>query len=524
MKATELRQSILQAAVQGKLVPQNPNDEPASQLLKRIQLEKARLISDGKIKKEKPLPRITEDELPFDLPEGWEWCKLGEISSKIHYGYTASAQREGNARLLRITDIQNNSVFWDNVPFCNIETTRLTDYELNNGDILIARTGGTIGKTYLVGELSTTAVFASYLIRVVPFRDLYSVHFLKYCLESPLYWEQLRDKTMGTGQPNVNGQSLSSLILPMPPLSEQIRIVSKINEFMGMCEELETAEGEMEKLDNNFVEFLPKSILQAAVQGKLMPQNIHDEPASELLKRIQQEKRQLFGNGKSKKERQLIPISENEIPYGWVYTTLADIFNLQAGKFVSASEINDVDNGNNYPCFGGNGLRGYVDNFNRDGEFPLIGRQGALCGNVNYATGKFYATEHAVVVDTFAGTNPQWAFWFLKAINLNQYATATAQPGLAVKTINEAVIPLPPLMEQERIVAKIEELMELCDELKTARVLPIITSRDNIIPFPQKVTHKESEWEIKIAARGDLTQTPSQKLQDAIDDWDDVDD
>ena len=237
-----LPKSILQIAVQGKLVPQELHDEPASELLVRIKAEKTKLIKEGKLKKEDPLPPIMEDEVPFDLPDGWIWCKLRCITSKVHYGYTASAQDKGSAKLLRITDIQNNRVNWDAVPFCSIEAEKILGYELNQGDILIARTGGTIGKTYLVNNVTEKAVFASYLIRIIPLPDIYCVEYLKFFLESPLYWEQLRDKTMGTGQPNVNGQSLSNLILPLPPFAEQQRIVAKVDELMALCDELKSAQ------------------------------------------------------------------------------------------------------------------------------------------------------------------------------------------------------------------------------------------------------------------------------------------
>ena len=237
-----LPKSILQMAVQGKLVSQNLHDEPATELLARIRAEKSKLIKEGKLKKEKSLPPITEEEIPYDLPDGWVWCKLGNITNKIHYGYTASAQDAGEAKLLRITDIQENKVDWENVPFCSIAKERLSDYGLQQYDILIARTGGTIGKTYLVRNVIENAVFASYLIRAVPFPQLYSIEYLKFFLESPIYWEQLRDKTMGTGQPNVNGQSLSNLILPLPPLAEQQRIVGKVKALFLLCDELKKNE------------------------------------------------------------------------------------------------------------------------------------------------------------------------------------------------------------------------------------------------------------------------------------------
>lgn len=146
----QIRQSILQYAVQGKLAEQNPQDEPASELLKRIKTEKEQLIKDGKIKKEKPLPPITQDEIPYDLPQGWQWCYLNNITTQIHYGYTASAIQSGDVKLVRITDIQDNQIKWDNVPYCDISEGNKNKYLLQNNDILIARTGGTIGKTYLV--------------------------------------------------------------------------------------------------------------------------------------------------------------------------------------------------------------------------------------------------------------------------------------------------------------------------------------------------------------------------------------
>ena len=147
-----------------------------------------------------------------------------------------------------------------------------------------------------------------------------------------------------------------------------------------------------------------------------------------------------------------------EIPESWEWVRLRDIFSLQAGKNIHTSEIKDTPFKGAVPCYGGNGIRGYVDRYNHNGDYPLIGRQGALCGNVNRATGRFYATEHAVCVETFCNTDVGWACLFLEALNLNQYATATAQPGLSVAKINQIVIPVPPLSQQRRIVAKFEEL------------------------------------------------------------------
>jgi type I restriction enzyme, S subunit len=233
-----LKQTLLQLAVMGKLVPQDPNDEPASELLKRIQKEKANLIAEGKIKKDKPLAEITEEEKPFELPVGWEWVRLGDISSTVQYGYTDSADHNSKEVLfLRITDIQDDAVNWDTVPGCSISIADSESYALQNNDLVIARTGGTIGKSYLVDGLNQQAVFASYLIRIGNLSST-SAEYKKVFLGSKLYWAQLIASSMGTGQPNVNGTALKNLIFSLPPLYEQDRIVTKVDELMILCDQL----------------------------------------------------------------------------------------------------------------------------------------------------------------------------------------------------------------------------------------------------------------------------------------------
>lgn len=218
---------------------------------------------------------------------------------------------------------------------------------------------------------------------------------------------------------------------------------------------------------------LKQLVLDLAIHGKLVPQDPNDEPASELLKRIQAdvETRGRASNKSKGKKSAVSSVDLDEVPFevpeGWCWTRLGDCFFMQAGKNVKAEDISEEQTEcAQYGCFGGNGLRGYVNSYNHNGRFPIIGRQGALCGNVNFAEGEFYATEHAVPVHTFAGTDPMWAYHFLKVLNLNQYATATAQPGLSVKVIEEVLIPLPPLAEQHRIVAAIEKWFAVIDQLE----------------------------------------------------------
>ena len=237
MNAQDLKNSILQLAIQGKLVEQRKEEGTAKELLEKIEAEKKQLIKEGKIKKQKELPEIKEDEIPFDIPESWEWVRLADVSENIHYGYTASANAIGDCKLLRITDIQNNSVQWESVPYCNVKEKDYFTYGLNNRDIMIARTGGTIGKTYIVENLNDRAVFASYLIRVIPVNKVDEIYLKKF-MESPLYWIQLKAGSMGTGQPNVNGTTLSKVVLPFPPLEEQKRIVERIEELLPYTKQL----------------------------------------------------------------------------------------------------------------------------------------------------------------------------------------------------------------------------------------------------------------------------------------------
>lgn len=256
----ELKNCILQLAIQGKLVPQDPDDEPVEVLLGKIREEKERLIKEKKIKKEKPLAEVSQEEKPFELPRGWKYVRIRELLENIHYGYTASAvSSDTGVKFVRITDIQNNTVQWDNVPFCEIDKKKLESCKLRNNDILIARTGGTIGKSFLVRDVSEIAVFASYLIRMIPL-EISNEKYIKLFLETPMYWKQLIDKSQGTGQPNVNAVSLSELVIPIPPLEEQNRIVEKADCLMLVCDELEKKIEKQKDYSNRLMESIIKEI------------------------------------------------------------------------------------------------------------------------------------------------------------------------------------------------------------------------------------------------------------------------
>ena len=249
-----LKKSILQEAVQGKLVPQDSSDEPAEALLERIRAEKRRLIKEGKIKKDKHesiifrrdnshyekldgVERCIDNELPFEIPESWAWVRWGSIAESIQYGYNAPAKQEGRIRMVRISDIHENTVAWSSVPFCDIDDSDIPTYLLQANDILFARTGGTVGKSFLVSEVPCESIYAGYLIRT-RYSSLLCPQYLKYFMESPLYWQQLKSGTTATAQPNCNGQTLAKMLLPLPPANEQLRIVDNLARTFTIIEKM----------------------------------------------------------------------------------------------------------------------------------------------------------------------------------------------------------------------------------------------------------------------------------------------
>ena len=249
-----LKKSILQEAVQGKLVPQDPSDEPAEALLERIRAEKQRLIKEGKIKKDKHesvifrrdnshyekldgVERCIDNELPFEIPESWAWVRWGSIAESIQYGYNAPAKQEGRIRMVRISDIHENTVAWSSVPFCDIDDSDIPTYLLQANDILFARTGGTVGKSFLVSEVPCESIYAGYLIRT-RYSSLLCPQYLKYFMKSPLYWQQLKSGTTATAQPNCNGQTLAKMLLPLPPANEQLRIVDNLARTFTIIEKM----------------------------------------------------------------------------------------------------------------------------------------------------------------------------------------------------------------------------------------------------------------------------------------------
>lgn len=494
MTPEQLKASILQYAVEGKLVKQDPNDEPASELLKRIENEKAELIREGKIKKSKKLPAISNDEEPFDIPDSWEWIRLGNICEPIRYGFTSSAKDNGNSKLVRITDIQNNNVNWNNVPFCDVPKVKLKDLQLKTNDILIARTGGTVGKSFVVKNISEVAVFASYLIRI-RLIDNELIDFVKCFLDSPYYWQMISLKQSGTGQPNVNATKLSEILIPIPPIEEQKRIVAKIEKLMPLVDEYAESYNRLQKIDNEFEDKLKQSVLQYAMEGKLVKQNLSDESAINNLKEAREEIKQAINNKKLRNEKYLKAQNNGEYPKNWAVARLKEICEKNNAAIKRGP-------------FGSSITKSMFVPKGKD-TFKIYEQGNAIRKDINY--GSYYITKDKFeslrafevkpgdIIISCAGTigetfiipskmepgiinqallkltldtsiiDKDFFLLEFKSISsqLKLYAKGSAVKNLAsLKYLkNKVSFPVPPLEEQKRIVKNVEKIMKAISEL-----------------------------------------------------------
>lgn len=514
----KMRELVLELAVQGKLVDQKKSDGNALQLLAEISSERdarAALLRTPK----KP-ESAYKGEHAFPIPATWLWTQLGNIALQIQYGYTASADHTTtDVRMLRITDIQNNRVNWPTVPGCQITKGEADKYLLVPNDILIARTGGTIGKSFIIPDAPVRSVFASYLIRVTP-PSAMEARFLKIFLETPLYWKQLQAMSAGTGQPNVNGQALGRLELPLPPLAEQKRIVAKVDELMALCDRLEAQQQERDEqasalaraslarfaeaptpanlnlLFNTSYSIPPadlrRAILTLAVQGKLVPQDPKDADARNTIDRAMANRQKMI-QSKNLRRKELAETAtlfrREDLPTSWCVERFANLVDpentISYGVLVPG---NDVPDGipfvraqdlclANHPARPNKTIspeieKPYARTRLTGGEI-LLGVVGSI--------GKL-----GTVPDTWAGANiaravarikpiaellPAYLLLVLQENTVQTYFTSTtrtlAQPTLNVGMIEQTSIPVPPLAEQRRIVAKVDQLMALVDQLET---------------------------------------------------------
>ena len=471
MDTKKLRQKILDLAIRGKLVPQDPNDEPASVLLERIRAEKQQLIKEGKIKAPKgskacDTSHYEKIEGPFEIPESWEWCRVADIANSILYGVSESAKPKGRYKLLRITDIQGNKVDWNSVPFTNYDEEDAQKYLLNDGDILFARTGATVGKSYLVADITHDSIYASYLIRIQTSK-IVSPEYVKRFFESGYYWEQISSSSVGVGQPNVNGTSLANLLIPIPPFDEQKRIVLESEKWFSLIESIDK---ESDCLSLN-IERAKSLFLKLAISGKLVPQDPTDEPAIELLKRINPDFKACDNS------------HYENLPEGWTIATVADVFEInpkvQASDDIDAGFVpmaNICDGFNNAFSFETKKWAKIKNGFSRfaDGDIAvakispcLENRKSVILhglpNGIGAGTTELNIFRSPVVV-------PEYGLIFFKSDEFikkcaGSYNGVVGQQRVSRYLIEEMQFPIPPIEEQRRIVKKTAELMTTLSSL-----------------------------------------------------------
>lgn len=479
MTAQELKNSILQLAVQGKLVPQCKEDEPASELLKRIRADKEKVG-----KKEKPLPEITENEIPFEIPENWEWVRLGEIGSLLSgYAFKSTEYEKSGVQVVRISDLADDTVSTKDAVYYS-KKDELNQYLVVKNSFLICLTGS-IGKMAWVQDNiprylnQRVGMYISYDVSITPYLWLF--------LHSPYVINQwTASKTSTNG--NIKNSNVTEALCPIPPLAEQERIVAKIEKLMPLVEEYGKAEEQLTKLNAEFPDKLRKSILQQAVQGKLTERDPVDEPASELIKRIKTEKEALIKSGKIKKEKLLPAITDKEKPFDipdtWEWVRLAEISEMCLGKMLDKTKNKGV-------------LHPYLRNVNvRWGAFDLTD---ILQMKFENDEEEKYSVKYGDLVVCEGGEPGRCAVWsdkdstfrIQKALHRIRFSSCVDPffgyrvfeyyacngyfskrfSGETIKHLPGAVLaniafPLPPLAEQKRIVKRVEELLALCDELK----------------------------------------------------------
>ena len=469
MKAQDLKNSILQLAIQGKLVPQDPNDESAEVLYAKIQAEKQKLIKEGKIKKDKPLPPITEDEIPFEIPSTWKWVRLGDIV-KI---YTGSKDANYGSE---------NGIY----PFftCAAEPIKCDYYSFDGESLLLPGNGANVGLCiYYDGKFE--AYQRTYVLQgFIPYLK-YLHHLLNF------RWKKYNeDKMYGSAMPYIKLANIQNFPVPLPPLAEQKRIVAKIEELEPLVKQYDKAETELSDLNESFPEELKKSILQYAIQGKLVSQDANDEPAEVLYANIQAEKQKLVKEGKIKKDKPLPPITDDEIPFAipstWKWVRLGDIiFKLTDGTHSTPKYTNQ-----GVPFISVKDLSSGYINFSNT-KFISEEEHKILSARCNPEKGDLLLTKVGTTgIPVIVDTDREFSLFvsvalvklsksninldFLKLLILSplvqeQVAENTKGVGnknWVVKDIANTFFPLPPLAEQKRIVAKVNELMQYCEKLK----------------------------------------------------------
>lgn len=495
MTPEQLKASILQYAIQGKLVEQRPEEGTGEELYQQMQTDKQTLIREKKIKKEKPLPDIIDDEIPFDVPESWKWVKVGNVgswSSGATPSRTNPAYYGGSIPWLKTGDL--NDGFIQEVPeYITDLALEKTSLRLNPiGSVLMAMYGATIGK---LGILEIPVTTNQACCACIPYAGMNNKYLFYYLMSMRQSYIGMAE---GGAQPNISKEKIVNSLIPLPPAEEQRRIVAKIEELLPYVDRYAAAYEKLEQFNAKFPEDMKKSILQYAIQGKLVEQRPEEGTGKELYRQIQAEKQRLIKTGKLKKTRALPTITGEEVPYdfpaSWKVCYIDDIaFVTKLAGFEYTKYISDNLVPTGIPLFKGKNVQNgklvlsfesYIPESVSD-ELPrsqitkkcLLTPYVGTIGNIAVFDGSFKAHLGSNVgkiellnSDTQTFILEEYVLWYLKSTygyaELTKYKKATAQESISIDAIRNVVIAIPPLEEQRRIVAKLEEILPLCERLK----------------------------------------------------------
>lgn len=479
----QLKLSILQSAFQGKLTGECVPNETADDLYQQIQSEKQRLISEKKIKKEKPLPEISADEIPFDIPDNWRWCYVGDLF--LHN--TGKAQNSsGSTNGIIRKFITTSNLYWGEFDFTKVKEMPFTDTELERctvkrGDLLVCE-GGDCGRS-AVWDYDEEVCIQNHVHRLRPYRDvnIYYFYYLFY-----LYKNTGRLRGRGVAIQGLSNEAIHKVVLPLAPLEEQHRIVAKIEELLPYVDRYATAYEKLEQFNAKFPEDMKKSILQYAIQGKLVEQRPEEGTGEELYQQIQTEKQRLIKEGKIKKEKPLAEIAEDEIPFdipeNWKWVQLGDLASINGGfafkstnyttegvRVIRISDFNETGFVNDkivrYPY--DDSLSQYV----LDVKNILLCMTGGTVGKSLFITklDEKMVVNQRVATIKVESVLPEYVYQVILAPitqKVIQDSKNSTNDNISMDTIKSFLIPLPPLAEQKRIVAKLEEILPLCERLK----------------------------------------------------------
>ena len=485
MTPQELKNSILQLAIQGKLVDQRPEDGTAEELFARLREETQQLIKEGKIKKEKPLPEITEDEKPFEIPESWMWCRHNELFEIVGGSQPPKAKfsdtpMEGYVRLYQIRD-------YGEKPVPVYVPKNLVSKFSADGDILLARYGGSLGKVFIAKAGAYNVAMAK--VKFLFERDYILKPYLYYYYLAPLYQKLVRNNSR-SAQAGFNKDDLNNLMFPLPPLAEQKRIVAKIEELLPYIDRYEQAWSKLEQFNSRFPEDMKKSLLQHAIQGKLVEQRPEEGTAEELFAQIQEEKQRLIKAGKIKKQKPLPAITEDEkpfeIPESWKWVRVQEIICLNPKNdlpdelevsFIPMALIDDdYHNSHSFEIRTWSGIKKGFTHF-ADGDIGIAkitpcfqNRKSVIFRNLKNGYGAG-TTELSIVRVINDLLSRDFLLWFFKSAyfidnGVKSFTGTAGQQRIHKDYLAKCVLPLPPLAEQKRIVEKLEQLLPLCERLK----------------------------------------------------------